>query len=310
MFNIRTYLHKLENVVSHYTWDEATCPACGGKLKISKAYPKEGSYACYTSECHTRKTTKGVNLIRLALEDVSPFTQHSSPFKETRLFKASVDLKPTPIPITDVLNFRSDVEYVRPRIENNSETLERRIYFDYGEFQLVRVEHRKDVVSKYVYPIHYKAGQTRYTKGLPANVLDPFYRSEYIAKDIIMVEGEKCASFCQRLGLAAISVYTPFSSSFMLDTLMQTLYTKGVRNIVYLEDNDVPGKVKASKLLDSSWKAGIAAATLNITDTYPEFSSFQGFDIVDLYYQSKIVSGEDVVNLIERGLYDRNIRAD
>lgn len=302
MFKILDYLGKLQNVKNHSTWYEATCPVCSGKLKISRAFPKEGSYACYTGYCHELKTSKGINLIRKALEDTSPFRQYSSHFKQPRIFQSSMALKPVPIHISTELSLLSKVPYVRPRVE--LEESKRTIYFDYGEFQLVRVETvLGEITSKYVYPIHYRDNSNFYHKGLPAVVQMPFYRKEYIAPDLLIVEGEKCASLCQKLGLSCISVYTPYASSYMLDNLMAKLYTEQVRNVVYLEDNDIPGKTKAFKLLDSAWKAGIAANSINVTDIYTVYKDCQGFDIVDLYMEDCIDDAEDILHLIERGLH-------
>jgi hypothetical protein len=207
--------------------------------------------------------------------------------------------------VTTALKLISNVEFIRPEVVSSILKNQRKIYFDYGEFQLVRVENGGDVNSKYVYPIHH-TGADLYTKGLPAKVISPFYRSSYISPDLVIVEGEKCATYCQSRNISAISIYTPFTSSFMLDELLVKLYAKGVRNIVYLEDNDIPGRVKATKLLDAAWKAKIAASTINITDLYPEYATSQGFDIVDLYTEGRIRDGVDIVNLIERGLAELN----
>lgn len=299
MFKILDHLDKLDNVKHHLTWGSADCPVCGGTLKFSKSGHKTNSYACYTGNCHTIKNEYGVNRIKAKLYVYSPF-RNGSNFKRSNIFSSSnCQLLETPIKIEDDLDLISKVEYIPPR-RHVTRNNKRYIYFEYDAFTCVRVETITDEgADKYFYQTYVNSkGVT--VKGLPLDSGLPVYRTQYLQKDILAVEGEKCASFLQKLGLAAICINTAFISDTVLPDIMQELKNKGVQNILYLPDNDVPGDVKADKIMQAAWKVRLNAETLNLVDYYVEYSDLQGFDIVDLFVKNRIASRDDVLDIVNR----------
>lgn len=301
MFNILEHLDKLEKVKRHSTWIEAACPACGGKLKISSSSARMGSYACYTEECHTQMDRRGRNKIRAILQPDSPF-RTSNVFATSNIFKAQTRLSPTALPISTSLDLSSPVIYVRPNV-TQVDMYKRVVKFDYSGFSSYRVDYvdrETGVLDKYFYPMY--MSDKGNVLGLPSGVDLPVYREDYISKDLVIAEGEKCATYLQRLGISCISIYGPYSGSSLLAGIMLKLRDRGVSNVVYLEDNDKPGRSKARKVLEECWRSGIHASSINVTDLYPQYRDIQGFDIADLYAADEIASYEDVVGLIQRGL--------
>jgi hypothetical protein len=299
MFKISEHLDKLENVKHHMTWGEATCPVCQGTLKFSKSGYKADSYACYTSQCHTIKDEFGRNRIKSKLQ-VSSHFRNSTVFRQSNLFKSVVKVMESPIPIEDKLNLVSTIPFVAPYRKTSNQGKTRHIHFVYDKFTYVRVDTiTEDGVDKYFYPLHKNANGVT-VKGIPLDSGLPIYKTEYLQKDILMVEGEKCAAFLQRLGLAAVCINTVFLSDTVLKDVMIDLKERGVQNILYLPDNDYSGQTKATLIMQSAWYAKINADVLNLIDFYVEYSELQGFDIVDLYLKNRIASKEDVLDIIER----------
>lgn len=302
MFNILNILDRLHIRKKHSSWIEAECPVCQGKLKISTSPYREGSYACYTNWCHEIKNARGWNLIRQNLDTYTPFTAQSR-FTTTRLFESPEQLVPTSIPITEQINLKSNAIYKRPAVTTVNKK-KRNIVFEYAEFRYVRVETWDDCsVSKYFYPLHKPEGEDIYVKGIPPLLSFPVYREEYIQPDIVIVEGEKCASFLQKRGIAAVSVYPPYAQSHLLKDIILEFRNRGVRNILYLPDNDTPGYKKATHLLHEAWRLGIAATSLPMITLYPQYKDYQGLDIVDLYNLESLDSQAVILQSLYRGLY-------
>jgi hypothetical protein len=300
MFKILDHLDKLENVKHHLTWGSATCPVCGGTLKFSKSGYKANSYACYTSNCHTIKNEYGVNRIKAKLQVYSPFSSGNTHFKVANIFTTPTRLLEIPIPIVDTLQLYSDIEYKPPKRNTSKDKQKRYIYFEYDAFTYVRVDTiTEEGVDKYFYPTHVN-NRGFSIKGMPLDSGLPVYRTEYIQRDVLVVEGEKCASFLQKLGMSAICVNSAFMSEHTLKDIMQALKDLGVENIVYLSDNDIAGEHKANMTMQAAWSVGIHADVLRIVDYYVEYSELQGFDIVDLYLKNRISTREDVMEIVNR----------
>lgn len=298
MFKILNHLDKLENVKHHLTWGSADCPVCGGKLKFSKSGYKANSYACYTGNCHAIKNEFGVNRIKAKLQVYSPFRNGSS-FKHSNIFSSSVQLLEMPVRIVDELDLVSNVEYVAPRRHVTKDN-KRYIYFEYDAFTYVRVETITDEgADKYFYPTYINSKGIS-VRGMPLDSGLPIYRTQYLQRDVLAVEGEKCAAFLQKLGLAAICINTAFVSDMTLTDIMQEMKNRGVRNILYLPDNDYSGETKANKIMQAAWKVELNAEILNLVDFYVEYAELQGFDIVDLFIKNRIASKEDVLKIVNR----------
>lgn len=284
MFLITEHLDKLEDVKHHYTWIQAKCPVCGGKLKINKSSYRKNSYACYTNDCHKRLDENNHNLIRKAISPNTRFSANSR-FGTYRRFKKINKMREFPRNITDKLNLFSDVEYIRPKIIHSSDN-RRLIHFDYGDFIWVRVDHStEEGNSKYFYPLYLKGNQ--HIKSIPRNACK-LYRGSYISRDIVIVEGEKCASVLQKLGINCINFHTSILSDSILPEYTNNLYSKGVRNVIYLPDNDAAGRHKEDLVLQSLWASGINAEGFDIVKDYKEeYVDYQGFDIADLYVEER-----------------------
>lgn len=310
MFKITEYLDKLHNVKHHLTWGQAECPVCQGTLKFSKSGGKQDSYACYTNYCHEKRNEYGVNLIKQKLAPFNGFSQ-STQFSNHTYFKSDVKLMPIPLYVTDQVNLLSDVIYERPIVHTNIERSERKIIFSYKQFVAVRVErYTHEGYSKYFYPLHPSDVALKgrvMDKGLPdIENLSVIYREDYIQPDIILVEGEKCASTLQKLGYAAISVYTSFISSMTLSGVLRDLKDKGVRNIIFLSDNDTSGQHKAHMFEEYAWHQNINLTNINLVDIYPEFKECQGFDVADLYVEGYIPSNREEFQSILQQQLDKN----
>jgi hypothetical protein len=205
----------------------------------------------------------------------------------------------TPIKIVDELDLISNVEYIPPRRHVTREN-KRYIYFEYDAFTYVRVETiTEEGADKYFYPTYINS-KGHSVQGMPLDSGLPVYRTQYLQRDVLVVEGEKCASFLQKLGLAAICINIAFVSDMTLSDIMEELKTRGVKNILYLPDNDYSGEVKANKIMQAAWKARLSADILNLVDFYVEYADLQGFDIVDLFMKNRIASKEDVLEIIDR----------
>jgi 5S rRNA maturation endonuclease (ribonuclease M5) len=308
MFKITEYLDRLNNVKHHMTWGQAECPVCQGTLKFSKSGGKQDSYACYTNYCHERRNEYGVNLIKQKLAPFNGFAQ-SNQFNNQSYFKSDVKLMPIPMYVTDQVNLLSDVPYIRPTVVTNVRKNERKIVFRYEDFVAVRIErYTHEGYSKYFYPLHSPSLDTKeMVKGLPdTDNLSVIYREAYVQPDIILVEGEKCASTLQKLGYAAISIYTSFISSMTLSGVLRDLKDKGVRNIVFLSDNDVAGQHKAHMFEEYAWHQHINLTNINLVDIYPEFKEYQGFDVADLYVEGYISSNREEFQSILQQQLDKN----
>lgn len=296
-FQILDHLDELERygkVTNKPTWVQATCPICGGKLKINKNPSKYGAYACYTNNCQERPG----NPIRQLL--YKPL-----PFRPSTAFKAKTTKKPNLIEIVEPIypkaepaNFLTRVPFTPP--EQIRERNKIFTYFQYEGFRVVRLDAKlaDGTKRKYMYP-EYKLPTGAYVQGLPSRLENlPIYTSSYLQSAMIFAEGEKTATIGQKLGMATVTFPTFAFSERYIDTYAKELRLKGLTDVLYLEDNDDAGKKKAELVSTYFWKQGIATKVVNLVDLFTTCEAEQGFDLYDAYKRN-LVTQENVTNVIE-----------
>ena len=282
-FNILDHLDELEDVKENGSWILAACPICSGKLKISNSEPKRGAYACYTEECHS---INGVNKIREKLYKYkrTPF-QQKTPFSKSQVFRSTSSLaqivRPVHLSTTDIADYTTTCEYVSPVVIQTS-TVEKLTVYAYDDFQVNRVD-RQD--EKFLFTSCYDE-QGLEVQDVPSKLTSlPIYQNRYLQPNLFMVEGEKCADTLHKLGIACITVHVKFWQDSYLDKLFYMMHTQGLRNVMYLADNDIPGIAKASKVVKCLWLRGVGAKYINTSDLFStsQYSAKSGFDIADAY---------------------------
>lgn len=297
VFQIIDYLPSLSKygqVKEYSSWILATCPICGGKLKISKNPYKYGSYACYSNNCHKIQG----NLIRSKLYKPSPFRQDTNfipPQQQSR--KLATLVKELPLTIS-FSNFKTiDVPFYKPKQIYKDEKCY--TYFDYEDFQMVRVDSPDS--DKYFYPEINIGGI--WVQGLPStykyNI--PIFRSDRVTESIVIVEGEKTAAIGQLLGLNCIT-FPMFSWG---DEMMKSnLYhlqqgkvnDRKVENILYLQDNDDTGDFKAKLVTYNAWNLGINCTSLNIGKYFG--IDRNGYDLYDAY-RDRYITKSNCIKVLE-----------
>lgn len=293
MFQILDYLPKLEEygqLKENLTWINATCPICGGKLKISKNPSKYGSYACYTNNCHSKNNT---NLIRKLLYRNRPF-QTSRAFIPSRPPQSKLISLVETKPITSSIDsFKSSAKFVPPEqlvLENKTYT-----YFLYDEFRIVRTDFKDKNEPKTFFPEQYIRGKWR--QGLPDDLkLLPVYRSDYFQSNVIMVEGEKAATIGQLLGMACITVPTfSWSETILIQYMKEFKEHHQLENIIYLRDNDDAGVFKSDLVSLTAWKNDIGCVVKNLADILKV--NRLGYDLYDAY-RDRLITKHNWINIL------------
>jgi hypothetical protein len=294
-FNILDCLEKLGeygDVTDRGTWISAKCPICNGILKISKS-SKYGSYACYTNECHRQNP----NPIRQLLYIRNSFNRRTS----FDYYKPLISLEEIvePLYFTGTSSeLLSTVPYIEPiKVEGENK---RYTYYDYGEFRVVRLDvylDNPEKTKKYIYPEYFNKTTQEFIKGTPDFTSLPIYLAKYLQPTVVFVEGEKCADIAHKLGIAAITFPTSLSDIY-LPRVMRQLYLSGIRNVLFLPDNDVIGFNKVSKLEKHCWKNNICTKRYYLTDSFTEFSNEDGFDLYDAV-DRKLISAENLSRYLD-----------
>lgn len=296
-FQILDHLDDLERygkVINKPTWVQATCPICGGKLKISKNPSRYGAYACYTNNCQERHG----NLIRQLLHKPLPF-RASSAFKPKTFKKSNLVEIITPIaPKANPTDFLTKIPFTPPeQLRQHNKIL---TYFQYEGFRVVRLDAKlaDGTKRKYMYP-EYQLPTGTYVQGLPSKLENlPIYTSSYLQSAMIFAEGEKTATIGQKLGMATVTFPTFAFSERYIDTYAKQLRAKGLTDVLYLEDNDDAGRKKADLVSSYFWKQGIGTKVVNLVNLFSTYETEQGFDLYDAYKRN-LVNQENVPKVIE-----------
>jgi hypothetical protein len=302
MFNILNHLDKLRDygeVKEYGTWMLATCPVCGGKLKINTNPSKEGAYACYTNFCHESFG----NPVRKLLYKRKPFSVANNFNPKSSGYKKLPDLV-YPIPIkAEAKDFLTKVTFIPPTQKRELTNGHKKLftYFEYKDFRVVRLDYQSDnVIKKFIYPEYFDSGV--WIEGVPLTLTEiPLYRLSYLQPSIVFTEGEKCATIAQKLGLAAVTFPMFAYSERYIDRYVRKLKERGVDNVLYLEDNDKIGQKKADTVLNYCYKNGIGGKSANLVSIFPDYSNVSGFDIYDAHKASLITTG-NVIDIVEKCL--------
>lgn len=295
-FQILDYIHELEKygeVINNPSWVLATCPICKGKLKISKNPYKYGAYACYTDNCHEKNKIRNLLYAPKPFQPSRAFKLKSKPIK-----RLSIIVKPKPIN-TSISNFLTDRTFIKPVQESSSNKVI--TYFNYDSFRVVRVDYidSSGQHSKYIYP-EYQLLNGHYIQGIPSKIPDiPLYNSSYLQDCMVFVEGEKVATIGQKLGLAAVTFPAFAFSEQHIAKYAGNLRAKGLTNVLYLADNDVPGKHKGELISHIFWDRDINTTVLNLTDLYTDYQDIAGFDLYDAYKYG-LINKTNIVDELSR----------
>lgn len=294
-FQILDYLDKLDIVKEYPSWVLVVCPVCGGKLKISKA-AKYGAYSCVSNWCEKQDK----NLIRKKLYNKNSIFS-SNVFSNNKTYSNLVKVVKSIKLDTDIQanTFLTTAQFKFLKQIRNDTTITS--YFDYIDFQIVRVDNKDKSIQKYFYPL-YIDSTGKEVKEIPNKLTSlPIYRTEYIQSNLIFVEGEKCAYIGQYLGLAAITFANFIFSDRYIDRYAKKLYELGVRNVIYLQDNDTTGLHKSKQVCNYFNKNKIATKNVNLTTIFTEYKDVQGFDLFDLYKRGRL-NKKNVLDFVKKCL--------
>jgi hypothetical protein len=304
MFQILNYLHKLENVSNHRSWILADCPICHeNKLKIVAEGTKKGAYSCYSSsQCHLlRKEGTGYqpSLISAKLQEGEFRPRRSSSPRQIRIPKLQDIVTPIPLDLSqiDVTQFFSDLPYEKPWHTFFEDGKKLTIY-KYDDFTVNRIDPSPNSNEKKFFYFRIKKDNGEWSNEVPTKFNHvPIYRSKYVSSHVIFVEGEKCASSLQELGINAISFPSFVYQQSYLAKFLRCLSYK-VRNIVYLTDNDEVGEAKAQKFLQEAWKSGINASSYNIAELLGRGAE-KNYDAADAIDSWEICTREELLGLLK-----------
>lgn len=288
--NILEYIDQLKTygeVKEYNTWIKATCPVCSGTLKINKL---SGAYSCYTNNCQSnpyRSIRQALYIDHGSIRQSSVFAPkyHSKP----RL----VDIvKPIKLENVDPTSFLTDQSSDLPKIVTTSEATY--THYSYDTFQVVR----RDSYEGKSFHFEYLDENKNVVKEIPTQLDLPFYQVKFIQPNIVIVEGEKCATIAQQLGLAAITLPAFLYSERYLDRTIAKLKLLGVTGVLCLQDNDLAGFAKSDLIQKYLWKHKIPTKVVNIVNLFTEYVNILGFDIYDAYV-NKLISKSTIINFIQ-----------
>ncbi len=289
---------------NHRSWILADCPICHeNKLKIVAEGTKKGAYSCYSSsQCHLlRKEGTGYqpSLISAKLQEGEFRPRRSSSPRQIRIPKLQDIVTPIPLDLSqiDVTQFFSDLPYEKPWHTFFEDGKKLTIY-KYDDFTVNRIDPSPNSNEKKFFYFRIKKDNGEWSNEVPTKFNHvPIYRSKYVSSHVIFVEGEKCASSLQELGINAISFPSFVYQQSYLAKFLRCLSYK-VRNIVYLTDNDEVGEAKAQKFLQEAWKSGINASSYNIAELLGRGAE-KNYDAADAIDSWEICTREELLGLLK-----------
>ena len=292
---------------NHRSWILADCPICHeNKLKIVAEGTKKGAYSCYSSsQCHLlRKEGTGYqpSLISAKLQEGEFRPRRSSSPRQIRIPKLQDIVTPIPLDLSqiDVTQFFSDLPYEKPWHTFFEDGKKLTIY-KYDDFTVNRIDPSPNSNEKKFFYFRIKKDNGEWSNEVPTKFNHvPIYRSKYVSSHVIFVEGEKCASSLQELGINAISFPSFVYQQSYLAKFLRCLSYK-VRNIVYLTDNDEVGEAKAQKFLQEAWKSGINASSYNIAELLGRGAE-KNYDAADAIDNWEICTREELLGLLKNAV--------
>lgn len=260
-------LGKLQLVSSTNTEKRYICPVCGGK-SLKEAI-KTNAYKCFSEYCSTQD-------IRAKLG------YQTNDRNDYRLPPSSSYVRPVPLKSLEPPIVVTEYESAKSR------QLGDRIITNFSYSDNCMVE-RVDYISgkkKECYP-KYKSGNIWQYGSTNKFGL---FNARYIKSrgSIIISEGEKTANLITKVTNYLTLSPPPFGWSE--NYISSNLFNPKITSVIYLPDNDEPGKKKASIVRDACWMVGIPCFIFSYSTPIKE-----GGDFVDLYND-----GVDIKHLIDK----------
>jgi len=260
-------LGKLELISSTNTEKRYVCPVCQGHSL--KENVRSNAYRCFNGYCST-------NDIRAKLG------YKSATVDEYKAVSSSSYVKPVPLtklePPIRIIDYQSPTSrQLGDRTITN---------FSYSDTCMVERVDYKSGKKKECYP-KFKAGNLwQYGSSHKFGL----FNSRYIKSrgSIIISEGEKTADLVTKVTNYLTLSPPPFG--WNESYISSNLFNPKITSVLYLPDNDEPGKKKANLVQQSCWMVGIQCFIFS----YGNLSIRDSGDFVDLYDD-----GIDIKTLIE-----------
>jgi len=301
-FNILDHIEKLEQAKGKGRY---VCPACQGN---NFTIGKNGAYQCW-SGCLNED-------IREAL---APWGERGKLLGSGRTIPRRVKSKSPklmpPVPLPDKLVLAAlpepptDIPQKQRRLDRErGETWELLYRYSKGQ-EVVRTESTDNSKSKgyakTVIPYHLDS-EGKFRKGKGSQPW-PLYREDEallygVGKWVVLPEGEPCVEVCRWLQLVGVTFQgSDWSIETIADRLLM-LHQAGIAGVLYLPDNDAPGREKALKV-EAAAAAGmplLVIPPLALWDDMPEKG-----DIADWvkWGLEQGMNREDFIKQLERAFH-------
>jgi hypothetical protein len=260
-------LKLIEEKNTEFTYE---CPVCGGKLKEKKS---NGAYACFTSFCSTDD-------IRTKLGEPRTGNYVTNSFVPTAI---------QPVKWIEPIQylFIDKYELARERKQGLKQVTS---YIYNDDCMVERVDYWKDGVKhKDFFPKYKRNGV--WTYGISSGF--GLFNGRYIKQrgTLIIAEGEKCADIVTDVTGYLATSFPAFAwdrQHILFEFIKLSRYISG---IIYLPDNDAPGRRKGNLIQDTSWELNIPCTVVSLSE---EYEMKEKEDIVDLYNK-----GYDIKKMLE-----------
>jgi hypothetical protein len=307
MFSILDRLGDLKNVEEYPSYVRASCPVCNGLLKISKSDTHYGAYKCWTSYCTAQD-------IRAKLPDSSP-----SVFSQVSVFKKSSVFSQSPSPLIVETQLPKLFNFVLlKKVLGISKRTGNRINYIYAEDKRVTRydnSNKKGERKKAIIPEYFDEVDQVWRFGKNNTVWPPYglnevnvnielekqTNSNYTPNStaLLVVEGEKTCDFVRRLGICCITFQTSQYGILLIKEQLESLVSK-VGLVVYIEDNDLPGRHKGVNFKKGAALAKIASVVIPYNQL--QLDALEEQDLADSPYTDKT----DLINDLTRFIDKRN----
>jgi hypothetical protein len=262
-------LKLVEEKNTEYTYQ---CPVCGGKLKEKKS---NGAYTCFTSYCSPDAIRE-----KLGVSKSSNYVRHRT-FTETTIIKPVKWIEPIQYLYID------KYELARERKQGIRQVTS---YIYNDDCMVERVDYWKDGIKhKDFFPKYKRNGVWTYGVSRGFGLFNGRYIKE--RGTLIITEGEKCADIVTDITGCLATSFPAFAWDRQHILFELIKLSRFISGIIYLPDNDAPGRRKANLVQDVSWEVNIPCTIVPLSQ---EYEMEEAEDIVDLYNK-----GYDVKQILE-----------
>ncbi|MCC5615708.1 hypothetical protein LC605_11620 [Nostoc sp. CHAB 5836] len=304
------HVYRLSASKQERDWAEATkanpCPLCGKPDWCSVAASGDAVLCRRTDTTpngwkHIKDSKDGYP-IYVKTGAVSDYVQNHrqhfqlTPPKPKPVTTGTIRLATLPLPVTT------------PERRTDIKTYETDVLYPYSKTQLVRRVEKPDYAkpkgySKKVYP----ARMDEDGWPVPGKGLDPWppYRIDEVkeygkGRWIIGVEGETCVEAARSLGLVAFTFQGSCWGEADLSNGMRMFQAAGVAGVIYIPDNDNPGRKKSAALADAAVRVEMPFVEVSPTALWSDCPD-KG-DIADWveWGMAKGFNREDFIERLER----------